>query len=111
MEHKDLTPEQQAIALDRIAEAASNNDSAMSALLAMKYEYGLGVPKDFRLAYKWLKQAAKLGDPWAQFNLGIAYETGRLGNKINLKLALAWFLKADKNGARGAAEKVKFYRK
>jgi len=44
--------------------------------LAVLYTMGVGVPLDFRTAYKWFKIAADEGLPEAQLNVGIALQSG-----------------------------------
>ena len=44
--------------------------------LAVLYTMGVGVPLDFRSAYKWFKIAADEGLPEAQLNVGIALQSG-----------------------------------
>jgi len=44
--------------------------------LAVLYTMGVGMPLDFRSAYKWFKIAADEGLPEAQLNVGIALQSG-----------------------------------
>ena len=44
--------------------------------LAVLYTMGVGMPLDFRNAYKWFKIAADEGLPESQLNVGIALQSG-----------------------------------
>ena len=44
--------------------------------LAVLYTLGVGMPLDFRSAYKWFKIAADEGLPESQLNVGIALQSG-----------------------------------
>ena len=44
-------------------------------------------------AIKWWRKAAKLGQPFAEFNLGEAYITGYGGVKENKEKAIKWIKK------------------
>ncbi|MFL6931702.1 MAG: tetratricopeptide repeat protein, partial [Xanthobacteraceae bacterium] len=51
---------------------------------------GQGVPQDFAEGVKWFRLAADQGDPQAQYNLGLSYAKGELGEPDNVS-AYMWF--------------------
>ncbi|HYC04353.1 MAG TPA: SPOR domain-containing protein [Azospirillaceae bacterium] len=61
------------------------------------YAYGDGVPADYDKAFRLLKRAAEAGDADAQNNLGVLYHFG-LGAAQDQMLALAWVLRAERQG-------------
>lgn len=57
---------------------------------------GVGMqPVDPRAALQWMQQAAREGNPHAQFGLGLAYHLGTHGLKIDPVQALRWMLLAE----------------
>ncbi len=65
--------------------------------LADMYSDGIGVPQDDRQARLYTEQAAKLGNPIAQFNLGHYYVEGR-GCEVDPDMAKLWWKKAALQG-------------
>jgi TPR repeat protein len=63
---------------------------------------GLGVDRDYREARFWYKQAARLGDPYAQMRVAQLYEHGR-GVDRNPVAAHAWYSLAAESGSAEAA--------
>jgi TPR repeat protein len=66
------------------------------------YAQGLGVPRDYEQAVKWLGKSAVQGNPHAQNDLGALYDEGR-GVTPDAKEALRWYRKAAECGI-GAAQ-------
>ena len=62
--------------------------------LVYVYETGQGIKQDSQLADKYLQLAAKLGDPDAQFSLGLKLFFGFSGATINSKAGLQWIKQA-----------------
>ena len=54
-------------------------------------------PQEFGEAAKWFREAAEQGDPAAQFNLGVLYETGQ-GVTQNYAEAVKWYHAAAEQG-------------
>jgi TPR repeat protein len=54
------------------------------------YASGVGVAQDYFVAMLWFRQAAEAGIPDAQYNLALAYETGR-GLSRDEALAQRWY--------------------
>jgi TPR repeat protein len=61
--------------------------------LALCYEKGIGVEVNEKKAFS----LYKLGDPWAQCNLGVAYLEGMV-TKENLTEGIKWIQKAARQG-------------
>ncbi|MCH9053703.1 MAG: sel1 repeat family protein, partial [Proteobacteria bacterium] len=59
-----------------------------------------GAPKTYGDAMRWYKQAARAGNPRAQYYLGLMYERG-INVKEDAATAASWFAKA---AAQGHAE-------
>ena len=74
--------------------------------LALMYEYGEGVTKDYKKAMELFKQAADGGNSTAMINIGYNYEFGECGQKMDLKKALKWYKKAEKNDDDDAKELI-----
>ena len=70
--------------------------------LAVLYTMGVGVPLDFRSAYKWFKIAADEGLPEAQLNVGIALQSG-MGVKKDYVGAYKYYTLAAARGLPTAA--------
>ena len=70
--------------------------------LAVLYTMGVGVPLDFRSAYKWFKIAADEGLPEAQLNVGIALQSG-MGVKKDFVGAYKYYTLAAARGLPTAA--------
>lgn len=58
-------------------------------------------------AVDWYERAAKLGNPKAQYLLGLAYERGRGGRKKNTRTAAEWFYRADAQNYPDAKEALR----
>ena len=72
------------------------------------YDYGLGLPKNPRLAARYYRKAAERGDGGAQFNLAVSLEFG-YGIKRDLAQAKKWYAAAARKGvkeARGQAARL-----
>src|SRR5579862_8981086 len=55
--------------VDQLRQQAEDGNSDAEVKLAMMYEMGQGVPKDFNEALKWYKAAAEKGNAFAQGTL------------------------------------------
>lgn len=53
---------------------------------------------DYSLAYSLFEKAAKKGNAWAQFNLGLCYQYNLLGRKNDYDKAVNWYIKAASQG-------------
>ena len=66
------------------------------------YDYGEGVPQDYKEALKWYRLSAEHGNAKAPFNLGVMYYNGE-GVPKDYKEAYAWWSVAKSNGHEVAA--------
>jgi len=78
--------------------------------LAIAYENGDGVEKDYIKAAYWYTKAAEQGDADAQFNLGSLYYSGN-GVEKSYEKAVYWWQKAAEQGNADAQEKLKTFYK
>jgi TPR repeat protein len=74
--------------------------------LAKFYIEGYGIPKDEEKAMKLLIRSSELGEPSAQFLLGLIYQVGRFGLEQNERESLNWFMKSAKLNNAEAQLKV-----
>ena len=70
--------------------------------LALKYDFGKGVPENDAEAVKWYTKAADQGNAAAQFNLGYMYATGEGVPENNIR-AYVWWSMAKTQGHTKAA--------
>jgi len=63
--------------------------------------YGPGVHEDLDKALRWLRRAAEMGHPEAQYGLGSAHLAGE-GVEESMELAAVWFRRAASNGNASA---------
>lgn len=98
-----------AAVLADVQTAASRGDWGAKALLAHFYHYGLGpldsnnvLPKDVGKAVEIAREAAKNGQPWGFYDLGVAHEYGYGGAVLDNAIAWAYYLKAAKLGSPDA---------
>lgn len=88
------------------AAEAGNSDAQCE--LAMMYEHGIGVPKDYQQAIKWYTAAADGGSPMAPYKLAQLYESDFLGAP-DLKMAAKWLERSAQAGLPEAQYKVGLY--
>lgn len=72
---------------------ADQTDSVIQCNLGNKYEFGCGVKKNLKKAFRWYQKAAKQNFPEAQFNLGEMYRLGQ-GVRQDDTEAFKWTRKA-----------------
>jgi hypothetical protein len=65
--------------------------------LALKYDNGQRVPKDYKEAVKWYRLAAEQGHDEAQYNLGNKYDKGQ-GVQQDYKEAVKWWRFSSEQG-------------
>src|SRR5207249_7973463 len=75
------------------ASAAERGDISAQYTLGTIYDQGLGVPRDYREAFRWYTMAANGGHYFAQYNLGGMYHDGQ-GVPKDDAVAAAWWRKA-----------------
>ncbi len=69
--------------------------------LGIKYDFGKGVPVDYKEAVRWYRKAAEAGHAVAQYNLGICYANGQ-GVTQDYSEAVKWYRKAAEAGYAAA---------
>lgn len=97
---KPAVPTQKDLATVK-AKAAKGDVGSLS-LLGQYYYYGLGMPKNYPVALKWLNKAAAKNDVPSMLLLGEMYEQG-MGVTKDLKKSLEWTKKAALKGSSDAA--------
>lgn len=83
------------------------NEDVITAL-AEAYYRGIGVEKNYDLAYKYYKKASSMGNPLATFRLGECYEKGR-GVKKDIEEAFDLYEDASDSGSISAMIKLGDY--
>ena len=66
--------------------------------MATKYSKGQAVAEDSKKAVEWYLRAANANNNRAQFNLGCAYEHGRMGLPKDPQQAIHWYSQAAAQG-------------
>ena len=80
-------------AIPLIRKAAEAGDSAAAMMLGGLYQWGQGVPKNYRIAHTWLSLASDQGWGEAMNNLAMMYRRGT-GVPVNYVTALKWLVLA-----------------
>lgn len=83
---------------------AQRGSTSAMIYLALLYEQGFVGEPDLQKATYWIKKAAKLGNPIAQYHYGLALLTGD-GIAINRKQGIFWLQKA---AAQGEIEAITY---
>lgn len=100
--------EQKAAIANVIKQANEYQDDKIYAnILGFMYGNGMGVTRDYKLAFDWYKKAAKLGDVDSQATLGYLYSIGKGVQKDELQ-SFAWFKKAAEQGNANAQSVVAY---
>jgi uncharacterized protein len=76
-------------AVKSVGPAAERGDPRAQAYLGFMYQYGRGVPQNYRLAYYWYRRGAEQGNASAQHLLGLLYDKGQ-GTPTDHVLAHMW---------------------
>ena len=91
------TQEMQDDATELYESAASKGNVFAMHNLAVRYEHGIGIPKDLERAAEWYALSAKLGFAGSQNNLGDMYEKGE-GLPQSYVHAIYWYTMAAMQG-------------
>ena len=59
--------------------------------MAFLYQNGWGVKTDYKIAEKFYQKSYEMGHSYAAYNLGIFFETGESGHKIDYDKALFYY--------------------
>jgi hypothetical protein len=93
----ERTPLGYSKARKRLEEAAGKGDAKAMIDLALLYEDGLGVTRDYGKAAEWFEKAANKGEASAMIKLGYLYENG-LGPARDYAKGHEWYEKAADKG-------------
>jgi uncharacterized protein YraI len=72
------------------ATAAEQGNARAQSILGAMYQYGNGVPQNYKTAVKWNRLSAEQGNIYAMTNLGVMYDNG-LGVPQDYVRAYMWF--------------------
>ena len=92
----------QSLDVKSVKAAAERGDAEAQYQLAVMYDFGMGVPKNYAESGRWYVKAANAGIAEAQFALGLRYYKHGLEAKEHYATALSWFYKAANQGMREA---------
>lgn len=92
-------------AFSRFRVLAENGNPYAQNHLAIMYNRGIGVPRNYRIAAEWWERAAHNGQTTAQCNLGMMYLYGQ-GVPQDDVLAYAYFSLAAARGSRDARRRM-----
>lgn len=96
-----------ATALAEFAPLAEQGDAKAQSRMGILYGFGRGVPKDDKIAIKWLLLAAEQGEGLAMYNMGALCEDSRASDNVCIK---KWFkLSADQGFAKSQYRLGVFY--
>ena len=84
--------------IDELRRRAEGGDAVAMRLLAGRLRWDDDVPRDERLALKWLKCAAELNEPEACYELAEAYRYGSCGLRPNAAKAFFYHTRASELG-------------
>ena len=84
--------------IDDLRRRAEGGDAVAMRLLAGRLRWDDDVPRDERLALKWLKRAAELNEPEACYELAEAYRYGSCGLRPNAAKAFFYHTRASELG-------------
>ncbi|MDA7633237.1 sel1 repeat family protein [bacterium] len=82
-------------------ESAERGEADSQWLMGLHYNYGEGVPQDYKESVKWYRKAAEQGYAGAQYCLGVLYNQGE-GVPQDYKESAKWYRKAAEQGYAGA---------
>ncbi|RUM51987.1 MAG: hypothetical protein DSY87_07925, partial [Methylococcus sp.] len=80
---------------------AEQGNSVAQSNLGIIYQWGQGVPEDYKKSVHWYSKAAEQGNADAQSNLGVMYHTGKGVLQDHTK-AFEWYSKAAEQGHTAA---------
>lgn len=88
--------------------AAESGNPDAQCELAMMYEHGIGVQKDYQQAIRWYSAAADGGSSMAPYKLALLYESDFIGAP-DLKTAVKWLERGAQAGLPEAQYKLGLY--
>ena len=81
----------------KVLKLAENGDIIAQSELGRCYDWGTGVEKNGKEAFRWYMESAEKGHSGAQNNVGLCYENG-IGVEKNGKEAFKWYMKSAEQG-------------
>ncbi len=81
----------------KVLKLSENGDINAQFELGRCYDWGTGVEKNGKEAFRWYMKSAEKGHSGAQNNVGLCYENGR-GVEKNGKEAFRWYMKSAERG-------------
>ena len=81
----------------KVLKLAENGDIIAQSELGRCYDWGTGVEKNGKEAFRWYMKSAEKGHSGAQNNVGLCYENG-IGVEKNGKEAFKWYMKSAERG-------------
>lgn len=84
----------------------SGGDMEAQFSLGLIYSDGRGMPRNYKQAVIWYKNAAQQGHLNAAYNLGILFEKGGHGIEANVKESIKWYSMAAEKGDRDAQTRL-----
>ena len=104
LEGSDITKTDGALAQKYLEQAAEAGLLEAKVLAAKQHFFGWeGIPCDYEKARHWFTEAAKEGDPIAEYYLGRIFFEG-LGVEKSLEVAYGWYQKSADHGDRDAGQ-------
>ena len=82
--------------------AAEQGHALAQFALALRYDTGHGLMRDYNQALAWYQKAAAQGHARAQFNVGLMYYSGQ-GTAPDMAQAWLWLSMAERGGVSAAA--------
>ncbi len=87
---------------EEIISLANQGNAESQYKLALMYELGMGIEKNFSQAFAWYQKSANQDYAKAQYNLGIFYALAK-GVDKNITQSKFWIRKANENGYSGSS--------
>ena len=71
------------------------NDEYAESYLGLFYDRGIGISRNYEIAYQWYYKAANKGNAFSQYSIGVLYAEGN-GLPKDYYKAFMWFQKVQK---------------
>ena len=82
---------------------AEQGDISAQSIIALMYDLGMGVQKNYSESVRWYRNAAEQGHARSQYNLALMYAKGN-GVPIDIVTSYMWLLISSGNGNHAAKE-------
>ena len=97
--------EQAKVAFNYLLSMHKGNDDYLEFIIGKFYNFGIGIPKNDALAFRWWMMSAEHGNADAQNNIGYMYQKG-METEQNFDKALEWYQKAASKGDKSALKNI-----